>query len=419
MQTTQKKMVAFIDDIERTIHNLDQNSEHLNNDKILDSKSLKVISLDLDETLIRATRIACNNSGGKQLKYWGKQVTVLREMESKRLLKDKPLDCKLNDEEYLRMKYGPPLFETNADIASPFRWFFPTDDFSKCWILIRCNNQTHKITSFYRVEYRPYCQHLIEIVNKYKKYCNVKVAISTMATRQYGMLVCEGLKLFKGYYEDINGHTTPFVDEMIGLEDWRDKVWDAKCPQFYGKKSLAYIGQLFGINPEHVIAIDDKPQIWTDVRQVIYAIPYNGGVYFKDNKSDANNQKPQNDNNHKNEELIACDNECDKNNINEHLRIDDILFKIAKYFESYLGHMLGMISKQRRLTKPDNKMRPKLKLQLSNQSPSTNSKQNNISVKDKSDVSNTNQTKHSSHNDDIHNKENLSFQNQVVIDAKC
>jgi len=35
--------------------------------------SIKVFCLDLDETLIRATRIACNNNGSKSLKYWGQK----------------------------------------------------------------------------------------------------------------------------------------------------------------------------------------------------------------------------------------------------------------------------------------------------------------------------------------------------------
>jgi len=131
--------------------------------------SIKVFCLDLDETLIRATRIACNNNGSKSLKYWGQKISECRENEFKQLLKSKPSDCTLSDDEYVRKTYGPPLFANNSDIASPFLRSFPTDDFSKCWILIRCYNQNHSITSFYRIEYRPYCQRLMEVINKYKK----------------------------------------------------------------------------------------------------------------------------------------------------------------------------------------------------------------------------------------------------------
>jgi len=315
------------------------------NDAVIDS-SLKVICLDLDETLIRATRIACNNTGGKLLKYWGQRVAECRENELRKLLQDKPKDCTLTNQEYIDAKYGPPLFEGNPDIASPYRWSFPTDDFSNCWTLIRCYNESNKVTSFYRIEYRPYCQHLIEIINKYKKHCKVKVVISTMATRQYGSLVCEGFKLFKGYFENIGNVSTPFIDKFIGLEDWREKCWSKQNPQIYGKKSLAYIGVLFGINPSHVIAIDDKPQIWTNVKQVIYATPYSGGIHLKEE-----------------------DNNVDDNKTSSN-KIDDILYRIAKYFESYLCHTLAVLSKQKRSAQKIAKL--KLKLQISNSSKHSN-----------------------------------------------
>jgi len=324
------------------------------------NSSLKVFCLDLDETLIHATRVAYNNIGSKQLKYWGEYVSHCREEELKQLLKDKPSDCLLSDDEYLKSKYGPPLFEDSPDIASPYRWSFPTDDFSKCWMLIRCYNEQHKMTSFYRIEYRPYCQHLIEIINKYKKHCNVKVVISTMATRQYGTLVCEGLKLFKGYLENINGISKPFIDKLVGLEDWKEKCWHQQYPQHYGKKSLPFIGSLFGIDPSDIIAIDDKPQIWTNASQVIYAVPYNGGIYLtpenvNDDKNFKGSNKPTNN---------STDNEKN-NDIHNSLKINDVLYKIAKYLESYLCHTLGVLSKQRRLSQQYHKKK-QLKLQLSN-----------------------------------------------------
>jgi len=320
-----------------------------NDHNVVIDSSVKVICLDLDETLIRATRVACNNTGSKLLKYWGQRVAECREKELRKLLQDKPKDCTLTNQEYLDATYGPPLFESNPDVASPYLWSFPTDDFSNCWTLIRCYNPSHKITSFYRIEYRPYCQHLIEVINKYKKHCKVKVVISTMATRQYGSLVCEGFKLFKGYFETINDVSTPFIDEFIGLEDWRENCWSKQYPQFYGKKSLAYIGVLFGINPSHVIAIDDKPQIWTNVKQVIYAMPYNGGIHLKEDDKNVHNSNN------------------DNKNIN---KIDDILYKIAKYFESYLHQALSVLSKQKRSNQ--NVVKLQLKLQTSNSSARSN-----------------------------------------------
>jgi len=328
----------------------------INNQRNSTNSPLKVICLDLDETLIRATRVACNNTGSKQLKYWGQRISRCRENELKELLQNKPLDCSLNDEEYLKMKYGTPLFEDNPDIASPYRWSFPTDDFSKCWTLIRCYNQHHKMTSFYRIEYRPYCQHLIEIINKYKKHCSVKVVISTMATRQYGMLVCEGFKLFKGYFANINGESKPFIDEFIGLEDWRENCWDRRYPLHYGKKSLSYIGLLFGIDPSQIVAIDDKPQIWTNMKQVIHALPYNGGIYLTKQKN-------------KEDDVNYDENDIVKQNSNEHIngsKIDDFLYKIAKYFESYLYQTTKhVLSKQRRQSEQYNK---KTHLRLRSQS---------------------------------------------------
>jgi len=129
-----------------------------------------------------------------------------------------------------------------------------------------------------------------------------------MATRQYASLVCEGFKLFKGYFENVNGLSTTFVDQIISVEDWRENCWDKRYPGQYGKKSLPYVGLLFGIDPSRVITIDDKPQIWTDVKQVIKALPYNGGVYLKQN----NNTNDNNPNNVSNNDDNANDDNNDK-----------------------------------------------------------------------------------------------------------
>jgi len=229
----------------------------------------------------------------------------------------------------------------------------------------------------------------MEIINKYKKHCNVKVVISTMATRQYGTLVCEGFKLFKGYFENINGAPKPFIDEFVGLEDWREKCWDRRYPRHYGIKSLPFVGLLFGINPSDIIAIDDKPQIWTNMRQVIYAVPYEGGIYLKQEnaKEDNNIEGNHNDTSKQNPQ---------KDETNNSLKINDVLYKIAKYLESYLCHTLGVLSKQRRLSEQYNKKKHiKLQLQLSNPVVTThvikhNHNENNIKIYEKNNEKNLN-----------------------------
>jgi len=364
------------------------------------------VCLDLDETLIHATRVACNNSGNKLLKYWGRQVVENRKDETERLLKQKPLSCPLNDVDYLKTTYGPQLFTNNLDIASPYLWSFPTDNFSKCWTLIRCCNTAHCVTSFYLIEYRPYCQNLINALSKLKKQHNVKIVISTLATRQYGLLVAEGLKLFKGYCETINGVSIPLIDQVIGLEDWRENCWKNHYPQHYGKKSLEYIELLFDVKSSQILCIDDKPEIWTNTKQVIYVMPYKSSKYFKQihNLDD-------NDNEHKNDEYndIHCSeksrniikncNTSENNNDNmkrtlnlsqmqkeeikeeekkhlsnnekeaiktqEQSKIDDVLLTISNYFEWYSEYLLKTPLMLRQLSWPQKPLQTSCPLLLS------------------------------------------------------
>jgi len=344
--------------------------------KFLDP-TIKVICLDLDETLIHATRIACNNSGNKQLKYWGRQIMESRKIETERLLKQKPLTSTLNDTDYLKATYGPQLFANNLDIASPYLWSFPADDFSKCWTLVRCCNNTHSITSFYRIEYRPYCQNLIQVLQKLKKQNNAKIVISTLATRRYGLLVAEGLQLFKGYFETIDGVSTPLIDKVIGLEDWRENCWNRHYPQHYGKKSFAYIKLLFGVDTSQILCIDDKPEIWTNTRQVISIMPFKntkrlGQIHNGDDNNNRNNTEHKNNQYNgmrysnnisstqiqedeiKEEEEEEEEDEEEKQQSNSQKKfreqsiVDDVLLTVSRYFEWYLDFISKTPSTQRR-----------------------------------------------------------------------
>jgi len=118
------------------------------------------------------------------------------------------------------------------------------------------------------------------------------------------------------------------VDKIVSLEDWREKCWDRRYPAFYGKKSLEYIGSLFGINSAYIIAVDDKPHIWTNMRQVIHVVPYNGGTQVNQDYNTYTSKR---------EKYFTPKKES---------KFDDILYKIAKYFENYFYQTLNALSKQ-------------------------------------------------------------------------
>jgi len=181
------------------------------------------------------------------------------------------------------------------------------------------------------------------------------------------------------------------------LEDWREKCWDHRYPRHYGKKSLPFIGLLFGINPSDIIAIDDKPQIWTNMSQVIYAVPYTGGIYLKQENSNddinSNTNSDVNDNSNDNHISKSTLQQNCMSNQHSSKQINDVLFKIAKYLESYLYHTLGVLSKQRRLSEQYNKNKHlKLQLHLSNPTVSHSKKQ----------IQNKNEHKHTKNDEKNH-----------------
>jgi len=149
-------------------------------------------------------------------------------------------------------------------------------------------------------------------------------------------LASEGFKLFKGYYETIDGVSTPFIDKLIGLEDWRENCWNRRYPQHYGKKSLAYIKLLFGVNSSQIICLDDKPKIWTYTKQVIRVEPYKGGIHFNqsNNDDDSNNQydnyNVDHDDNNNNNDDITNNNDSNEHNNYNHNKKNFQLYKIAR-----------------------------------------------------------------------------------------